>query len=660
MKVRSFLIALAFATAPMLAFAGYVQVVYSPGRCDGSAPVNYGDQVHFIPNLQQGSQPFVLWLLVQSGSGNAIVSDGQGEATDGLFLNTGDLLLFQTTPPFDLYFQGGVMQMAWGGAVLGPPATGVCSTGALGPVVLRVDGRYDARLQSSTAGTSVQVASYGALTTRTSGTLTFIHASGYTLQGTFAVPSCSGGACCNPLQGVFPVDKATGLPYTVYTMESSPPADFDYALGAPAPLQASASAVPTSGAPPLAVAFTGAAAGGLAPYTWDWNFGDGSAHKTIQNPSHTYQAGTFHPVLVIKDAAGNTAQDTHLTITAQVPYTASANATPVQGSAPLAVTFSATARGGTAPYTYEWTFGDGSPNSADQNPSHTFTAVGTYDPVLTVRDFTGAVATDGHLVIKALGPGALSALAQADQTYGLLPLPVAFTGSASGGTPPYTYAWDFGDGSGTSAEMNPIHTYEMPGSFTVTLTARDAGGQSASDDHLRIYAASSFVANASAVPSSGPVPLQVQFSVTLAGGTPPYLYQWDFGDGTTSGEAAPSHTFTRGGSYAVILVVRDAIGQAAVDNRLLIAVGSLDAPAVTAVTKGTNPFSLTVKGSKFQPGCLVLIGQTAVPVVAYKSSTKVVAKGGSTLKGMVPKGVPVCVQVKNPDGFTSPCFTYTK
>jgi PKD repeat protein len=660
MKWRFFVIALACMAAPVWAFAEYIGVEYSPGRCDGSVPVDYGDQVHFTPNLQQGPQPFDLWILVQSGSGNVVVSDGQGDATDGLYLASGDLLFFQTMPPFDLYFQGGVMQMAWGGAVLGPPATAVCSTGDFGPVVLRVDGRYDALLQSSTAGTSVQVAAYGTLADRTSGTLDYVQASGYALQGTFSVPHCSGTACCNPVQSVFPVNKAAGLPYSVYTVASSPQVNFDYLLGTPSPLQASASAVPTSGAPPLAVSFTGTAAGGLAPYTWDWNFGDGSAHKTVQNPSHTYQSGTFHPVLAVRDASGNTAQDTHLTITAVVPYEASANATPVQGSAPLPVSFSATARGGTAPYTYEWSFGDGSPSSAEQNPSHTFAAIGTYHPVLTVRDLTGAVATDSHLVIKALGPGALSALAQADQTYGLLPLPVAFTGSASGGTPPYTYAWDFGDGSSVSTEMNPIHTYGIPGSFTVTLTARDAGGQSASDDHLRIYAASSFVATASAAPSSGPAPLDVQFSVTLAGGTPPYLYQWDFGDGTTSTDSAPAHTFSMGGSYAVILVVRDAIGQAAVDNRLLIAVGSLDAPVITAVNKGTDPFTLTVKGSKFQPGCVVLIGQTAVPVVSYKSPTKVVAKGGSTLKGMVPKGIPVCVQVKNPDGFTSPCFTYTK
>jgi PKD repeat protein len=598
--------------------------------------------------------------MVQSGSGNGVISDGQGDATDGLYLASGDLLFFQTAPPFDLYFQGGIMQMAWGGAVLGPSASAVCSTGAFGPVVLRVDGSYDALLQSSTAGTSVLVASYGTLTDRTSGTLDYIQASGYALQGTFAVPHCSGAACCNPVQSVFPVNKAVGLPYSVYTVASSPQANFDYLLGASLPLQASASGLPLSGAPPLAVAFTGTATGGTPPYTWDWNFGDGSAHKTVQNPSHTYQAGTFHPVLVVRDASGNTAQDTHLTITALVPYTASANATPAQGPAPLNVVFSASVTGGTAPYTYEWSFGDGSPNSADQNPSHTYSVIGTYHPVLTVRDFTGAVATDSHLAIKALGPGALSASARADQTYGLLPLPVAFTGSASGGTPPYSYVWDFGDGSGGSAETNPIHTDEMPGSFTVTLTARDAGGQSASDDDLRIYAASSFVATASATPSSGPAPLAVQFSATLAGGTPPYQYQWDFGDGTTSDEAAPAHTFLSGGSYAVILVVRDAIGQAAVDNRLLIAVGSLDAPAITTVSKGTNPFVLTVKGSKFQPGCLVLIGQTAVPVVSYKSPTKVVAKGGSTLKGMVPKGIPVCVQVKNPDGFTSPCFMYTK
>jgi hypothetical protein len=57
---------------------------------------------------------------------------------------------------------------------------------------------------------------------------------------------------------------------------------------------------------------------------------------------------------------------------------------------------------------------------------------------------------------------------------------VTFSGSASGGTEPYTYAWDFGDGgSGTGA--SPTHTYTTAGTFTVTLTVTDAASATATD-----------------------------------------------------------------------------------------------------------------------------------------------------------------------------------
>src|SRR5207249_4553957 len=50
---------------------------------------------------------------------------------------------------------------------------------------------------------------------------------------------------------------------------------------------------------------------------------------------------------------------------------------------------------------------------------------------------------------------------------------VSFSSSVSGGTAPYTYAWDFGDGS-TSAAVNPSHTYSTAGSFTVELAVTDS------------------------------------------------------------------------------------------------------------------------------------------------------------------------------------------
>jgi PKD repeat protein len=53
-------------------------------------------------------------------------------------------------------------------------------------------------------------------------------------------------------------------------------------------------------------------------------------------------------------------------------------------------------------------------------------------------------------------------------------LTVAFTGTASGGTPPYSYSWNFGDGSATSTAQNPGHTYSTAGTYTATLTVTDS------------------------------------------------------------------------------------------------------------------------------------------------------------------------------------------
>ena len=59
-----------------------------------------------------------------------------------------------------------------------------------------------------------------------------------------------------------------------------------------------------------------------------------------------------------------------------------------------------------------------------------------------------------------------------DPTTGEAPLEVSFTGSVTGGFPPYTYAWDFKDGN-TSTDQNPTHTYSVAGHYTPTLTVTD-------------------------------------------------------------------------------------------------------------------------------------------------------------------------------------------
>jgi len=68
--------------------------------------------------------------------------------------------------------------------------------------------------------------------------------------------------------------------------------------------------------------------------------------------------------------------------------------------------------------------------------------------------------------------------ATASPAAGLAPLTVNFTGGASGGTPPYSYSWDFGDG-GSSATPNDTHTYSAIGNYTAKLTVTDASSDTA-------------------------------------------------------------------------------------------------------------------------------------------------------------------------------------
>jgi PKD domain len=55
---------------------------------------------------------------------------------------------------------------------------------------------------------------------------------------------------------------------------------------------------------------------------------------------------------------------------------------------------------------------------------------------------------------------------------------VVFTSSASGCVPPYSFAWNFGDGTQSTAE-NVVHVYAGPGYYSGSLTIRDSAGHSA-------------------------------------------------------------------------------------------------------------------------------------------------------------------------------------
>src|SRR5207249_7222142 len=147
---------------------------------------------------------------------------------------------------------------------------------------------------------------------------------------------------------------------------------------------------------------------------------------------------------------------------------------------------------------------------------------------------------------------------------GNAPLTVQFTDQSSPGTSPITSRqWAFGDG-GTSTATNPTHIYTTPGLYTVSLTVGTAVGDGREEKASYIEALvppAAPTADFSGSPTSGVVPLQVQFTdLSLDGGAPITSWSWNFGDGGTSTTQNPSHIYLIPGTYNVSLTATNSVG----------------------------------------------------------------------------------------------------
>lgn len=146
---------------------------------------------------------------------------------------------------------------------------------------------------------------------------------------------------------------------------------------------------PTSGNAPLTVSFTDQSTG--SPTSWSWNFGDGGS-STAQNPSHSYaSAGTYTVALTVSNSCGSDTETkvNYITVSEAPcnPPVANFSGSPTTGTAPLNVNF--TDQSTNSPTSWSWDFGDGGTSTA-QNPSHTYSAVGTYTVSLTATNSCGS------------------------------------------------------------------------------------------------------------------------------------------------------------------------------------------------------------------------------------------------------------------------------
>lgn len=257
----------------------------------------------------------------------------------------------------------------------------------------------------------------------------------------------------------------------------------------------------------------------------------------------------------------------------QGPLTAAFTGTPVQGAAPLSVSFTDRSIG--SPTSWTWSFGDGS-ISTERAPVHVYAVKGIYSVFLMVKNGHD---TSSLLIPDYITVGTTPSL-QTDfivsPVNGMAPLTVKCTDKSI--CKPTMLVYNFGDGTNATGQ-NRVQTCKVPGNYTISLTItkyNPATGSVESSVATKTNAITVTnvpfvmpVAKFIASPTNGTVPLSVKFTDQSDGN--PTMYNYDFGDGVNMTGPNPVHTYRFPGVYNVTLTVlkNDAANGSIVSNTLV-------------------------------------------------------------------------------------------
>ncbi len=287
-----------------------------------------------------------------------------------------------------------------------------------------------------------------------------------------------------------------------------------------------------------------------------WNFGDNTNAYTM-NPSHTYSANGIYTVcLNITDSANFCTSAICKTVNINCITTGSCNANftfsnCVNGTMQF-WNMSTNVSNQTA---YSWNFGDNTFGFGN-NPSHTYTANGTYSVCLSLTDSLNMCTST---LCKTVAINCIAAsTCTANFSYSTCVGGNMQFFSTSTGVGNFTnYSWSFGDSSFGSGQ-NPNHTYSANSIYTVCLTITDSAANCNSTIckpvNISCISSGSCVANfTDSTCLNGNV-----FFYNLSSGTNTNtIYNWNFGDGGNSNQLHPTHTYTSNGQFIVCLTISD-------------------------------------------------------------------------------------------------------
>jgi PKD repeat protein len=316
----------------------------------------------------------------------------------------------------------------------------------------------------------------------------------------------------------------------------------------------------TDGCAPLTVQFTSTSSSNTTSFNWQFP-GAIPSSSTTQNPTVVYpNSGNYSVTLTVSNSAGSNSvtQTNYITVN---PLTAASFSSMVNGTT---VSFINTSSNATS---YAWDFGDGS-TSTQTDPSHLYVNDGAYTVTLLANGLCDTDTTIQSVVVTTPPTAGFSS----NLTAGCAPVNVQFSSTSSANAT--NFDWQFPGGSPSSSSIeNPTVLYSTPGTYSVTLTVSNSAGSNT-------VTQSNYI-TVSPLPASG-------FSSSILGAIATFTntstnassYLWDFGDGETSTQISPSHTYANNGTYTVTLVSTGPCGTASDTQTITIITVNIKEPGL--------------------------------------------------------------------------------
>ncbi|UCF07515.1 MAG: PKD domain-containing protein, partial [Thermoplasmata archaeon] len=342
---------------------------------------------------------------------------------------------------------------------------------------------------------------------------------------------------------------------------------------------------------------------------YNWTFGDGFYDKgSNPTPNHTYSdPGVYTVILNVSDSAGNWNYTTiAIVVNDTTPPVANAGGDiSTYAGVPIELDGSlSTDNNGTAGLNYSWDVdGDLIPDYYGVTTTHTYFAADDYTVTLNVTDKAGNWNVTAIQINIVIPPHPI-ANAGADGSVNE-DLPYYMDGSLSINDTGAWFNWSFGDGSyDNGTNMFPIHTYEIPGVYEVTLNVTNSTGWSIDKCWITVYDVTKPVVDAGPdgiVNEDVPYEFDGTGSFDPEGGTISW-YNWSFGDSAFDNgtNATTNHIYNIPDIYTVTLNVTDAVGNWN-STTIQVTVNDITKPVIDmgsdAVTEEDIPYDFDATGS---------------------------------------------------------------